>query len=162
MSRDRAPPYKPGHGDARSPGPGAGRLCQSGAAMQIGSGRNRRKLFAITRKTHAHGYIYSLCDFRHPWAFFLQQRISAHGAMSMLHVHVRCRDKPSACLLWTRPSSRSARVRSIDVREIDVRGINLRTPALPRAILTAPKTSNARASLRPGLISTFRGVLASR
>ena len=46
-------------------------------------------------------------DFWHPWTFFSldSMGIFAYGAMSMIRVHSRCRDKSSTCLLSTRPSS---------------------------------------------------------
>ena len=104
------------------------------------------------RSRQTHGCI-GLLTFDTRRAVFYSMGTFAHGAMSMFHVHLRCRDKSSTCLLSARPSS---------TRSVDVRGIDLQTSALSRAILTAPKTSDKCASLVPRLISTFRSVLASR
>ena len=120
-------------------------LAGTGAVSCAGS-----RLPACMANPRAHRVL----GFCRPWAFFSGIGIFAHGAMRMLHVHVRCRGKSSACLLSKRPSS---------AREIDARGIDLRTsaPWISRAILTAPETSDKCASLVPRLIGNSWSAVAS-
>ena len=53
----------------------------------------------------ANSRVHRLLTFDIRGLFFDSMGIFAHGAMSMIRVHSRCRDKSSTCLLSTRPSS---------------------------------------------------------
>ena len=63
-----------------------------------------RSFFRCSLHT-ANSRVHRLLTFDTRGLFFDGMGIFAHGAMSMIRVHSRCRDKPSTCLLSTRPSS---------------------------------------------------------
>ena len=57
------------------------------------------------RLNTANSRVHRLLTFDTRGLFFDSMGIFAHGAMSMIRVHSRCRDKSSTCLLSRRPSS---------------------------------------------------------
>ena len=60
---------------------------------------------AAKQTTTTNSRVHRLLIFDTCGLFFDSMGIFAHGAMSMIRVHSRCRDKSSTCLLSTRPSS---------------------------------------------------------
>ena len=59
----------------------------------------------VVDQATANSRVHRLLTFDTRGLFFDSMGIFAHGAMSMIRVHSRCRDKSSTCLLSTRPSS---------------------------------------------------------
>lgn len=71
--------------------------CSGSSHTALGAG----KAGSLTANSRVH----RLLTFDTRGLFFDSMGIFAHGAMSMIRVHSRCRDKSSTCLLSTRPSS---------------------------------------------------------